>query len=364
MSPDCDVVVVGGGVAGSATAIALSRLGCSVVLLERSNGAPPRFGEALTPDARPVLTSLGVWDRFLSGGHSPSFGIQSCWGQSEPYQQDFIRSPYGTGWNLDRARFDGMLFESARDAGARTFSPATIVSPELRCGTWHFEVGGAWGAFPLRAKFLVDATGRRAAMARAQGARSIVCDRLLAVAAQYGPVLPVRESHSTILIEAVENGWWYSVSTPEDKIAVAYLTDSDQLPRDGGRFRFWPRLIGEARHTFDRIRGRILLGRPSAISAHTSCMESASGENWLAVGDAAASLDPLSSHGIHKSLRSGIAAADAIRRHFNADENSLGEYTQNLQAEFTRYLIKRRWYYARERRWTRSPFWTRRAPVS
>lgn len=369
MTRDCDVLVMGGGVAGSATAIALARSGCSVTLIEPLNCTSQGVGEALPPETRPVLARLGLWDRFRSDGHLTSFGTQACWGGSDPYENNFLFSPYGSGWCLDRAKFNAMMFESARAAGARTLRPANILLPELRCGTWHLDMSCADGAPGLRARFLVDATGRRASIARAQGARSIVCDRLLAIVGRYGRSSQRSQSrgaqsHCPVLIEAVENGWWYSASIPGEELAVAYLTDSDQLPHDRGRFAFWPRLMAEAPHTWDRVRNRTVSGQLFAISAHTSCLEHTCGPTWLAVGDAAASLDPLSSHGIHKSLLSGVMAAQVIQRRLSGDQESLREYTHRTHALFTRYLQKRMWYYERERRWPQSKFWARRSRSS
>ena len=72
-----------------------------------------------------------MWEPFLAAGHLPSPGVLSVWGEEELYQTHFIFNPYGQGWHLDRQRFDAMLAQAARQAGARlccgaqvTFVPA------------------------------------------------------------------------------------------------------------------------------------------------------------------------------------------------------------------------------------------------
>ena len=64
---------------------------------------------------------LGLWERFLGSGHVPCYGNVAAWGSSELVEMDFIRSPYGHGWHLDRSCFDLMLQDMAVEAGATLY---------------------------------------------------------------------------------------------------------------------------------------------------------------------------------------------------------------------------------------------------
>jgi 2-polyprenyl-6-methoxyphenol hydroxylase-like FAD-dependent oxidoreductase len=84
------------------------------------------------------------------------------------------------------------------------------------------------------------------------------------------------------------------------------------------------------------------------------------GAGWLAVGDAACSFDPLSSHGVTWALESGLAAARALDASFRGDRRALDDYADRVEAAFHNYLQARADFYGRERRWPDSPFWRRR----
>src|SRR6187401_1604518 len=99
-----DVVVVGGGVAGCAAAIAIARTGRSVVVFERTGYEQTRIGETLLPRARGPLAQLGVWQQFERDGHLPASGSLAAWGSEELQENQFLFSPYGNGWHLDRRR--------------------------------------------------------------------------------------------------------------------------------------------------------------------------------------------------------------------------------------------------------------------
>jgi flavin-dependent dehydrogenase len=158
---ECDVLIVGGGPAGTAAAIALARAGRTVTLLERSEYAAPRVGEVLPPDVRSPLLRLGMWDRFLECRPAPSPGTVSVWGGGTS-TRNFIFSPYGKGWHIDRRTFDAALARGAREAGAAVCENARPAACRRHAdGGWTVE--GTVGARPavFLARLMIDATGRR-----------------------------------------------------------------------------------------------------------------------------------------------------------------------------------------------------------
>jgi len=358
-----DVVIVGGGPAGTATGLALARAGYAVTLLERSRYDLPRIGETLPPEVRGPLTELGVWDCFLASGHLESPGIAAAWGRPELYENDFIVNPHGPGWHVDRSRFDAMLARAAADAGAEVLTDARLGAcvPGGSAG-WCVEAVVNGMRLERQSPMLVDATGRSSSMARRFGGRRIVHNRLVGLVGLFRPMLADGAGHDRrTVVEAVEAGWWYTAPLPDGRRIATFLTDADLLPAGcDARARFWSEQLGRAPHTRNRLGGRTPNLGLRVVAACSARLDTAAIPGLLAVGDAALSFDPLSSQGVTWALESGLAAARALDAHHRGDERALDQYVQWVEGEFADYLRTRAEYYGRERRWPHSPFWRRR----
>jgi 2-polyprenyl-6-methoxyphenol hydroxylase-like FAD-dependent oxidoreductase len=209
MGEPFDVAVIGGGPAGASVAIALSRAGRSVAVLERSGYEQPRIGETLPPEACVPLAQLGVWDRFLEQGHAPSPGTASAWGQEEVEENHFIFNPYGKGWHLDRRRFDAMLASAATEAGVTFHRNARMTACDQEpSGGWQVAYVCDERSCQLHARFLVDATGRACLAARRLGATRMRSDRLTGVIGLFDA--RQQEQEYRTLVETTGDGWWYS----------------------------------------------------------------------------------------------------------------------------------------------------------
>jgi flavin-dependent dehydrogenase len=357
-----DVVVLGGGPTGTATAIALARAGRSVAVLERSHYHRARVGEVLPPIIRLPLTQLGVWDRFLAGRHVASPGVLSAWGEEELYDNHFIVNPYGHGWHLDRRRFDAMLALAAEEAGASVCRGARVASclPVDSRG-WQVEFCSDGEPNRLQASFLVYATGRASLLARWQGINRIVHDRLVGLLGFFSASSAGGQGDCRTLIEASENGWWYSARLPDSRLVIAHLTDADLIPKGSASVSgYWQSRLEQAPHTRSRITGCVPETSLRSVAANSYRMDRVAGSHWLAAGDAGIAFDPLSAQGIWHALKSGLLAARAIEDRQFGHRTALQEYARRTQRDFDTYLSMRAAIYGRERRWSSSVFWQRR----
>lgn len=360
-----DVLICGAGVAGCALAIYLRRRGLRVLLLGRTPTHSRPVGEHLPPHARPLLEELGVWADLMADGHLRCPGIRSVWGSPQVERRDFIFNPYGDGWNLDRARFDGRLVQHARQAGAEVYDPAVLLSLDRTASGWEATVNTAGGSFTRPCRMVVDATGRASALARRLGSRRVVHDRLVGVASWLEGI-PASGSHDpTLLLEAVAQGWWYTAPLPGGIQVVVFMGDAPlPVARKDEVQTLWREHLAQTEHVRRRLAGYQFIGETVVRPANSYAMQPMAGEDWLAVGDAAAALDPLSSMGIYRALTSARRAAAAIQRHLYGDSSALANYAEATRRDFEEQLSRLIWSYRQERRWPDQPFWRARHDTS
>ncbi|MBV7333032.1 NAD(P)/FAD-dependent oxidoreductase [Chloroflexi bacterium TSY] len=359
-----DVIIIGGGVAGAATALMLKQHApsLSVVLIERSTYDQVRIGETLVPQAGSILHQLGVWQDFLTQGYLPSYGTCAAWGQAELHHNEFIFSMHGQGWHLDRRAFDRWFASQAENRGVALYTNTRVVEHQQKADMWTLTVQHDASQQQLQTRFVVDATGRSAIFARQQQARRVHFDQLVGLFIFFHFETPPTDA--TTMVEAWEDGWWYSALLPDSQMVVACMSDADLVRTTRLKsLDLWLNCLKETRYTKKRLTEAKLGTDPQIYAAHTHRLEQVIGDGWLAVGDAATTFDPLSSQGIFKAMRSGVFAAYAISDHLNGDPIALPKYEKVVTQEFLAYLQTWQAYYSQEQRWPQSTFWHRRHQV-
>src|SRR5580692_4319437 len=178
MKTAVDVAIVGAGPAGCATALSLRTHSptLSIGLIEQASYETARPGEVLPGVARGILESLRIWEAFERQQWRPVYAVASAWGAPVLRENHAIYSSPGHGWHLDRARFDGFLAQQADARGVAILTGVRVEgAARTECG-WRLEISAGPS---IHARFIVDATGRAASIARHFGAVPVSLDPMM-----------------------------------------------------------------------------------------------------------------------------------------------------------------------------------------
>lgn len=359
---EIDVLVVGAGPAGAVAALNLAPLR-SVLLVERRVAATSRVGEALPPAARRLLGDMGLFEAFLAEGHLACYGNRVIWGDCTPTETDFLRDPDGNGWHLDRCRFDAWLRDTAVKRGAMLAMPAQVAAIDYGCNRWNVQLTTDTGPIALTAGFVIDCGGRAAPVARRFVKRRRQISDGLACAWAHGSEQSHGRGIGFSMIEAVEDGWWYTAPIPAQRRILAFFTEPGRF---AARLARDPReLTAKAAATLDiaplLTECNFVPLRGGLEAAHCSALERCAGVGWVAAGDASISFDPISGEGLLHALFTGLAAAHAADRYLSGANQALDDYqrlSEDIEIAYHRHLAHA---YAAETRWRTRPFWRRRA---
>ncbi len=294
---DVDVAIVGGGPAGSASALWCARHGLRVVVLEREVFPRHRPGETLPPGVEPLFAQLGVTEAIAAAGFSRHPGTWVTWAgprRFDPFGRDSGGSWYG--FQAPREQLDRILLDAVSGPNAVVRQPCRALHPLRDGGT---VIGVATSDGPLFARWVIDAGGGGHWLARGLDIPlQFASPRLIA---RYGYVTgdcPERDEAPEIAAD--ETGWTWSARIAPGRYHWTRLSLAEHDPRRDCPPQAFAGLVPVA-HT----RGADVTWRIVSQPA---------GPGYVCVGDAAAVLDPASSHGVLKGLMSGMMAGHVISR--------------------------------------------------
>jgi flavin-dependent dehydrogenase len=354
MTPRFDLLVVGAGPAGVATAILAAKQGAWVALVDGTLRPRRKIGETLAPGTQAILERLGLWQRLPPTSLRMSHGNCSSWGGPEVHYTDFVFGGRGPGWQISRGEFEETLREAAVRQVAEVRWGTQIVSVDRKESGWMITSSSG----SMEAGFLVDATGRSGIVATALGIERHFADDLVAVCSVASPQIR-GDSDSRTWIVSEPRGWWYTALRPDGSRLVSFHTDSDLLRSEPWQRTGWlGASLGRAPAIQNLIDGYgYRFGEIGLNSSRSAVLDQMCGDRWLAVGDASMSFDPISGYGIQHAL---LAAERAVKVVLQPSASAYRDYTEPAVATWRNYLDGKREIYAQEKRWSEREFWSRR----
>ncbi len=351
MKPDYDVIVMGGGPAGSCVSTLLAQQGRRVLVVEKERFPRHHIGESLIPETYWPLKRMGVLDKIRQAGFTKKFSVQFASNDgrfSRPFY--FFETNHhesAVTWQVLRSKFDALMLDHARESGAEvrqgTLVQDVLFDGERAVGVEIREAGdGARGPVErLSAHVLVDATGLNALLSSRLGLR--LRDPKLRKAVVYSYFRGARRDpgvdHGATLVLRTppgSNGWFWFIPLAEDVTSVGIVADPDYL--FGGRGRDLEKIFAEEIERCAAVRSRVehatRVDRHYTIQDYSFRSRRCSGPGYVMIGDAYGFLDPIYSTGVFLALKSAELAADAIERAFRAEDFSgetLGAHEPRLR---------------------------------
>ncbi|GAA3938024.1 NAD(P)/FAD-dependent oxidoreductase [Litoribacillus peritrichatus] len=357
-----DVVILGGGPAGLAAAIAIrTNTKASVLVVERQTPGQERLGENCPPEIVLLLKQLGVAREFYQANHQTCPGYASVWGHDKPGYNDFIVNPLGPSWRLNRSAFDKMLADKAEAMGAQlSWNTRFIGTQDNHSHTLLLAQGEDRAPFPVQAGFVIDATGSKARYARTLNIHKTIEDQLFATV-RFSRVTK-DQGTKQIQLEATPQGWYYQALLPDNKAVSMIVSEREILPhlREHNHQGFEDALAATTFVGPNAEKLQLQATSYHSCAIYSGILPTLEGNNWMAIGDAAASFDPISAQGIFKGIKHGIMAGIKVKNWLEDPKNVTTDYSQQVQQQFRIYQKNRNHSYGLERRWTDSEFWQRR----
>ncbi|MUL35010.1 NAD(P)/FAD-dependent oxidoreductase [Gloeocapsopsis dulcis] len=294
-----DVLILGAGPAGTATAIQCAQAGLNVTMIEREQFPRDRPGETLHPGIEPLLQQLSVAEQTLTPDLLRHLGIWVQWNQSQfvPFGKD--DTGVWRGFQIWRADFDAALLNHAKKLGVKVLQPCC---PQALLLSNNRVTGVKTSQGALHTTYVVDATGSHHWLARQL--KLPITHYTPRLIARYGYAVGEIPQH-TPAIAADNQGWtWTARVRPQLYQWTRLLFYQEQIDK----------------HWIPPEFTQLQPISTNAADVTWRIVEHPAGNGYFLVGDAAAVLDPAASHGILKAIMSGMMAGHAIAQIINHDQ--------------------------------------------
>lgn len=310
-----DAIIIGGGPTGATLALALARKSKHVVIVEKTSF--PRFhvGESFLPRGYELLGELGLADRLADIPQVPKYGAEFGFGHGREttcFTFDMsLRGEPDQAFNIERAPFDAMMLDAARDAGAEVLSGTVKRVVRLGEGDVAVDVDGQ----TLRGRCLLDASGQTCVLGKHLGVRrGMEHHRKVAYFGHFENVARLEgkaEGHPTVAM--CDEGWFWIIHIDKRRTSIGMVLDSDiarTIDLPASDMLFWG--IARCPLVRERVASAVFPVQTHTIADFSYRCRPYTGPGYFLVGDAAFFLDPIFSSGLCLAMDGAVKVADLV----------------------------------------------------
>ncbi|MEU5265870.1 NAD(P)/FAD-dependent oxidoreductase [Amycolatopsis sp. NPDC021455] len=346
------ILVIGGGPAGSTAAGLLARQGFQVTLLERDSFPRYHIGESILPSCRPIFDQLGVLGKIEAAGFTPKGGAYFFWGEEEWEVRFAAQGGAPNAWQVVRSEMDKILLDHARELGVGVHEQTAVRELEFDAGRpvaarWDSGETGESGRITF--DYLVDASGRAGVMAtKYLKSRKLhgVFRNVATWSYWKGAKKLDRGPENAIAVCSLPEGWFWAIPLHDGTVSVGLVTGREHFNERKRELGGIDRLYHDAIERCPAIRD--LLGEATQVTElkveqdYSYVCDDFAGPGFVISGDAACFLDPLLSTGVHLATYSGMlgaAAIGSVLRGEVREEEALEFYRTVYRHSYERLLL-------------------------
>ena len=328
-----DVVVIGGGPAGSTVSTLLAQQGVQVELFERERFPRFHIGESLIPETYWVLKRLNMLPKMQQSHFVKKYSVQfvnSSGRNSAPfYFWDNKPHECSQTWQVVRSEFDQMMLNNAREHGVHAHEGIrvheVIFEDDRAVGVKIRDEGGAFRE--VRARVVVDASGQNGLLQNKLRLR--LWDPILNKGAIWTYWENAyrdsgKDAGATLVIQTgSKNGWFWYIPLHDNIVSIGVVAPFDYLFKGRTNYaKTYEEEVEQCPGVKERVAEATRVTGHFATKDYSYRTKQTAGDGWVLVGDAFGFLDPLYSSGVLLALRSGEMAADAIVEGLAQDDTS------------------------------------------
>jgi flavin-dependent dehydrogenase len=346
-----DIIIVGGGPAGSTAGTLLAKQGWKVAIFEKEQFPRFKIGESLLPGSLCTFERMGVKEKIDRADVIVKYGgkiVSACGTSSNRFLfSNVFRCKYPTAYQVERSRFDQILLDHAAETGCEVRQGEKVTN--FSCDQDGVTIHTTTGEF--RSRYLIDCSGRNSLVGTHFNLRRNYPElRKFSLYAHFeGVDRPAGIDGTLTQMVRGRDRWFWIIPITASKTSIGVVLDAQTFKR----MKLSPeaaflRILQENPKVIDQMSGARRVTDVYATGDFSFRNQRFTGDRWVLAGDAAGFIDPVWSSGVFIAVLSGEKAADMLDRVLRRPERRPVEfkrYERHLGRVMDLYLrLVNSWY--------------------